>query len=95
MPTISRETARSANQNQDAQGSVLRGLSIAALQKKKVFQQAADGWLSDLLASPPDEKNKGRDQSRDDQHPVLAFKTEKYKALDEKLHRSRPQFWAE
>jgi hypothetical protein len=51
--------------------------------------------LSDLLAGPPCKKNGDRDQSRDDQHPVLAFETQKYKTLDEKLHRSRPQFWAE
>jgi hypothetical protein len=55
----------------------------------------ADGWPSNPIASPPHKKNENRDQSRDDQHPVLAFKTQKYKTLDEKLHRSRPQFWAE
>jgi hypothetical protein len=54
-----------------------------------------DGWLSSLLARPPRKKYRDRDQSRDDQHPVLAFKTKKYKTLDEKLHRSRPLFWAE
>jgi hypothetical protein len=53
------------------------------------------GLLSDLFAGSPREKDKACDQSRDDQHPVLAFKTQKYKTLDEKLHRSRPQFWAE
>jgi hypothetical protein len=53
------------------------------------------GSFSDPFASPPREKNKDCDQSSDDQHPVLAFKTQKYKTLDEKLHRSRPQFWAE
>jgi hypothetical protein len=53
------------------------------------------GLLSDLLAGPPRQKDRGCDQSRDDQHPVLAFKTQKYKTLDEKLHRSRPRFWAE
>ncbi|MEI9924562.1 MAG: hypothetical protein WDN50_14430 [Bradyrhizobium sp.] len=51
--------------------------------------------LSDPFARPPREENEDRDQSRDDQHPVLAFKTQKNKTLDEKLHRSRPQFWAE
>jgi hypothetical protein len=63
--------------------------------RKKVFQQAIDGSFSNPLASPPRDKNRDRDQSRDDQHPVLTFKTQKYKTLDEKLHRSRPQFWAE
>jgi hypothetical protein len=52
------------------------------------------GWLSDLLAGPPCQKDKGCDQPGGDQHPVLAFETQKYKTLDEKLHRSRPQFWA-
>jgi hypothetical protein len=75
-------------------GSILRG-SIEAPQNEKVFQQAIDGSFSGPFASPPREKNEDCDQSRDDQHPVLAFKTQKHKTLDEKLHRSRPQFWAE
>jgi hypothetical protein len=54
--------------------------------------QEPDTWPSDSVASPPREKNEDRNQSCGDQHPVLAFKTQKYKTLDEKLHRSRPQF---
>jgi hypothetical protein len=43
----------------------------------------------------PNQQDKDGDHSNGDQHPVLALKAQKYKTLDEKLHRSRPQFWAE
>jgi hypothetical protein len=65
-----------------------------AFQQDKISSRSL-GSFSEPVAGPPREQNEDRDQSRGDQHPVLAFKTEKYKALDEKLHRSRPQFWAE
>ena len=56
---------------------------------------ATDCLFSVPTASPPNEKNENCDQSGDDQHPVLAFKAQKRKMPDQKLHRSRPRFWAE
>jgi hypothetical protein len=47
---------------------------------------------SDPIASLPDEKKKGCDHPDQDQHPVLAFETEKRKTLNEKLHRPRSPF---
>jgi hypothetical protein len=52
----------------------------------------SDDPPSDPIASPPDEKKKGCDHPDQDQHPVLAFETEKCKTLNEKLHRSRAPF---
>jgi hypothetical protein len=52
----------------------------------------SDSPPSDPIASLPDEKKKGRDHPDQDQHPVLAFETEKRKPLNEKLHRSRSPF---
>jgi hypothetical protein len=54
--------------------------------------QNQDWSLSVSSAGLPSEKNENCDQSSDDQHPVLAFKAEHRKTLDQKLHRSRPQF---
>jgi len=36
------------------------------------------------------QKNEGDDQKKDNQHPILGFKAEKAKWLNEKLHRFRP-----
>jgi hypothetical protein len=66
---------------------------LARVSKK--FRQESDGWRSESLARLPNEKNEGRDQSSGDQHPVLAFETQKCKTPDQKLHRSCPRFWAE
>jgi hypothetical protein len=88
--------AWSVTQNQ---GACRRRSNRKPARMKKVFQQVIFkpecGDRSEPVTGPPREQNEDRDQSRGDQHPVLAFKTEKYKTLDEKLHRSRPQFWAE
>jgi hypothetical protein len=45
---------------------------------------------SDSIAGDPDEQDRGGNEARHDQHPVLALETEKGKTLDEKLHRCRP-----
>jgi hypothetical protein len=44
------------------------------------------------IASLPDEKNKSRYHANHDEHPVLAFETQKGEMLDEKLHRARSLF---
>jgi hypothetical protein len=54
-----------------------------------------DWLLSVPMAILPSEKNENCDQSGGDEHPVLAFKAQKRKMPDQKLHRSRPRFWAE
>jgi hypothetical protein len=41
------------------------------------------------IAGSPDKKNEGDDQKKDNQHPILGFKAEKAKWLNEKLHRFR------
>jgi hypothetical protein len=46
----------------------------------------SDGRPSDPIASLPHEKKKGCDHPDQDQHPILAFETEKRKTLNEKLH---------
>jgi hypothetical protein len=56
------------------------------------FWRRSDLAISSPVASLPDEKDKGRDQPNDDEHPVLAFETQKGEMLDEKLHRSRSLF---
>jgi hypothetical protein len=61
----------------------------------KSFRQAMDWLLSVPMAILPSEKNENCDQSGGDEHPVLAFKAQKRKMPDQKLHRSRPRFWAE
>jgi hypothetical protein len=48
--------------------------------------------LSVPVAGLPNEKNESRDQGGHDQHPVLAFETQKGKMLDQKPHRSLPIF---
>jgi hypothetical protein len=47
----------------------------------------SDDPPSDPITSLLDEKKEGRDHPDQDQHPVLAFETEKRKMLKEKLHR--------
>jgi hypothetical protein len=42
------------------------------------------------IAAFPNEKNVGRNQPNHNKHPVLAFKTQKSKMLNKKLHRSAP-----
>jgi hypothetical protein len=44
------------------------------------------------LASPPGEKNEGRNQGDHDKHPILDFETQKRKMPHKKLHRFRPLF---
>jgi hypothetical protein len=47
---------------------------------------------SDPVANFPGEKNESGDQANRDEHPVLAFETQKGEMLSEKLHRYRPLF---
>jgi hypothetical protein len=49
---------------------------------------------SDPIASFPSEEDEGRNQRRDDKHPVLTFETKNGKMPNEKLHHSRPHFYA-
>jgi hypothetical protein len=63
--------------------------------RTKRWRRQPDGLPSVPIASLPDEKDEDHDQSRGDQHPVLAVKTKKSKTLNEKLHRPRPCFCAE
>jgi hypothetical protein len=48
--------------------------------------------LSLLIAGLPDKKHVNRDQSDDDQHPALAFESQKGEMLNEKMHHARPNF---
>ncbi|WP_154071580.1 hypothetical protein [Bradyrhizobium lablabi] len=61
----------------------------------QIAQLARSERASEPIASLPDQKNKSRGQSGRDEHPVLAFETEKIEMLDQKLHRVRPIFWAD
>lgn len=53
----------------------------------------ADVSFALLIASLPDKKHVNRDQSGDNQHPVLAFESQKGEMLNEKLHHARPNFY--
>jgi hypothetical protein len=44
------------------------------------------------IAGLPDKKQEHRDQGDHDKHPVLDFKTQKIKMLDEKMHSAAPNF---
>jgi hypothetical protein len=46
------------------------------------------------IASFPNEENVGHNQPSHNKHPVLAFKTQKSKMLNEKLHRPAPVIYA-
>jgi Cys-tRNA synthase (O-phospho-L-seryl-tRNA:Cys-tRNA synthase) len=61
----------------------------------QIVRLARSERASEPIASLPDQKNKRGGQSSRDEHPVLAFETEKIEMLDQKLHRFRPNFWAE
>src|ERR1700750_64331 len=43
-------------------------------------------FTSGPIAGFPNEKNESRDQPNHDEHPVLAFETQKGETLNEKLH---------
>jgi hypothetical protein len=60
--------------------------------RTKTWRHWPDRSPSVPIASLPDKKDEGHDQSSGDQHPVLAVETKKCKTLNEKLHRSRPCF---
>jgi hypothetical protein len=55
----------------------------------------ADGRTSGSVARSPDIENEHGKQRGDDQHPVLALETQKAKILDQELHRTHPDFYAE
>jgi hypothetical protein len=69
-----------------------KGLVRAGACGRQRRRVRSDDPPSDPIASLPDEKKKGCDHPDQDQHPVLAFETEKRKTLNEKLHRSRAPF---
>jgi hypothetical protein len=59
------------------------------------MMQRLDWAASDPVAIPPAEIEENRDDAGCDNHPVLTFKPQKAKWLNEKLHCLRPRFWAE
>jgi hypothetical protein len=75
----------------DPQNEETRRNSAGACEDVQKNRQGRRGSLSNSATREPYEKNESHDQSSGDQHPVLAFKTQKSKTLDEKLHRSRPR----
>src|SRR5580693_3189825 len=64
-------------------------MNSRAVRRRSHRSRITDLAVSSPVASFPDEKDKGRDQPNDDEHPVLAFETQKGEMLDEKLHRPR------
>jgi len=75
--------------SQSAIGSNHRPFTVLA---RLDFWRRSDLAISRPVASVPDEKNESCDQPNDNEHPVLAFETQKGEMLNEKLHRSRPLF---
>jgi hypothetical protein len=57
--------------------------------------QRFDWAASDPVAISPAEVQENRDNAGCDKHPVLTFKTQKTKSLNEKLHPFPSPFWAE
>jgi hypothetical protein len=72
--------------------SARKGLIAQAPAAAEDLRVQSDSPQSEPIASLPDEKEKGCDHPDQDQHPVLAFETEKRKMLNEKLHCSRSPF---
>jgi hypothetical protein len=67
----------------------------AAAKKLRMSYAPSCLMLSVSSTRCPSQQDKDGDHPGGNQHPVLALEAQKYKTLDEKLHRTRPQFWAE
>ena len=69
------------------------GFSPHVISNPKIANRSA--FVSDSIARPPDEQNKGEDQANYDEHPVLDFESQNGEILHEKLRHSwAPNFCA-